>query len=88
MFRATYERKKAELKIEKGTKMLDRMRRERLLPPGDELDKVSRYEAHLDRSLYKAMHELQRLQAAGKGQSVPLPLAVDLNLDANIGEAA
>ena len=32
---------------------------------------LSRYEVTLERSLYKALHELQRLQAARDGQAVP-----------------
>ena len=43
--------------------------------------KLSRYETTMERGLYKALHELQRLQAnrvaAG---SVPLPLAVDVDI--------
>jgi hypothetical protein len=36
------------------------------------LEKVVRYEAHLSRQLYKAMHELEALQARRMGGSVPL----------------
>jgi hypothetical protein len=43
--------------------------------------KLSRYETTMERGLYKALHELQRLQAnrvaAG---SIPLPLAVDVDI--------
>jgi hypothetical protein len=41
---------------------------------------LSRYEVTLERSLYKALHELQRLQAARDGQVVPLPEAVDVDI--------
>jgi hypothetical protein len=41
---------------------------------------LSRYEATIERSLYKALHELQRLQAARQGQTVPLPEAVDVDV--------
>ena len=37
---------------------LERMSRERLLPYEKTLEKVARYEAHLSRGLYKALHEL------------------------------
>src|SRR5215475_5385689 len=47
---------------------------------GDRLQLLSRYEATLERSLYKALHELQRLQAAREGQAVPLPEAVDVDI--------
>jgi hypothetical protein len=36
------------------------------------LEKVVRYEAHLSRQLYKAMHELEALQARRMGGSTPL----------------
>jgi hypothetical protein len=41
---------------------------------------LSRYEVTLERSLYKALHELQRLQATRDGQPVPLPEAVDVEV--------
>jgi hypothetical protein len=43
--------------------------------------KLSRYETAIERSLYKALHELQRLQAARRAEEdVPPPLAVDLDV--------
>jgi hypothetical protein len=51
---------------------LDRMRRERLLPDDDTLNKVVRYEAHLNRQLYQALHELEALQARRLGAPTPL----------------
>ena len=51
---------------------LEQMSRERLLPDAITLEKVARYEAHLSRGLYKAMHELEALQARRSGGSVPL----------------
>ena len=44
------------------------------------LEKVNRYETSLERSLYKALHELERRQAARNGQAVPPPVTVDINL--------
>jgi len=43
--------------------------------------KLSRYEATIERSLYKALHELQRLQAArhAKGNVTP-PVAIDVDV--------
>jgi hypothetical protein len=51
---------------------LERMSRERLLPDEKTLEKVARYEAHLSRGLYKAMHELEALQARRTGSAAPL----------------
>jgi hypothetical protein len=45
------------------------------------LDKVMRYEAHLNRQLISALHALQRLQALRAGQDVPPPVAVGVNVD-------
>jgi hypothetical protein len=43
--------------------------------------KLSRYETTTERSLYKALHELQRLQAArGAGGNVSPPVAVDVDV--------
>lgn len=41
---------------------------------------ILRYETTIERSMYKALHELQRLQAARLGQKVPAPLAVDIDM--------
>jgi hypothetical protein len=51
---------------------LGRMSRERLLPDVKTLEKVARYEAHLSRLLYKALHELEALQVRRTGGSAPL----------------
>ena len=43
--------------------------------------KLSRYETTIERSLYKALHELQRLQAARRAEgSVPPPVAIDVDV--------
>jgi hypothetical protein len=61
--------KKAAGEMERDLK---RMSRERLLPDEKTLEKVARYEAHLSRGLYKAMHELEALQARRTGGAAPL----------------
>ena len=47
----------------------------------DAFSKLSRYETTIERALYRALHELQRLQAARAGLSVPPPVAVDIEVD-------
>ena len=42
--------------------------------------KLSRYEAAIERQLYRALHELERRQAARRGRSVPAPMAVDVDV--------
>jgi hypothetical protein len=73
---ATAEAKRAiigkEQAAEQVAKDLATMSRERLLPRVEILEKVARYEAHLSRQLYKALHELEALQARRLGGSAPL----------------
>lgn len=42
---------------------------------------ISRYESTLERALYKALHELQRIQGLRLGQAVLAPIAIDLHTD-------
>ena len=44
------------------------------------IGKLHRYEAHIERGLYRALHELQRLQATRHGQIVPAPTAMDVTI--------
>src|SRR5215203_6914421 len=49
--------------------------------------KLSRYQTAIERSLYKAIHELQRLQAARRAEgNVSPPAAVDVDVTSIIGE--
>jgi len=41
---------------------------------------LSRYEATLERGIYKALHELERLQRLRAGDDVPPPVAVDIDV--------
>jgi hypothetical protein len=51
------------------------------------LSKLSRYETAIVRSFYKALHELQRLQAARHTEGeVPPPVAIDVNVSGVPGE--
>jgi hypothetical protein len=43
-------------------------------------EKILRYETALERQFYKALHELQRLQAAKYGAKPPAPLAIDVDV--------
>ena len=62
----------AKKEAERVQKDLQRMSRERLLPDEKTLEKVARYEAHLSRGLYKALHELEALQTKRSGGAAPL----------------
>jgi hypothetical protein len=45
---------------------------DRLLPHPGETDRIVRYEAHLSRQFYQALHELEAQQARRRGQTAPL----------------
>lgn len=54
-------------------KEVSRHERERLLPDEKTLEKIARYEAHLSRQLYQALHELENLQKHRiTGEGIPL----------------
>jgi hypothetical protein len=61
-----------EQAAEQVAKDLERMSRERVLPRVEILEKVTRYEAHLSRQLYAALHELEALQTKRAGGNAPL----------------
>ncbi|MFC1972100.1 hypothetical protein ACFLVE_01675 [Chloroflexota bacterium] len=41
---------------------------------------MNRYETALERQLYKALHELERIQGIRQGRNVPAPIAIDLDI--------
>jgi hypothetical protein len=57
---------------------LDAEARSFSLPQADATDKLLRYEAHLDRQLYRAMDELERLQRRRRGETVPPPFNINV----------
>ena len=61
-----------------GSQMAFIVRRDSL---GDNtLMKLCRYEAAIEGCFYRALHELQRRQAARAGQDVPLPIVADVDI--------
>ncbi len=44
-------------------------------------EKIARYATSIERSMYRALHELQRLQAARMGEVVAPPSVVELHTD-------
>jgi hypothetical protein len=72
-YEAGYEARSAALKKEEMEREISRKARERILPDETTLQKISRYEAHLSRQLYQALHELENLQRhRTTGEGVPL----------------
>jgi hypothetical protein len=63
---------KAREQARKVEKQLLQKRRARILPSTENMAKVGRYEAHLSRELYRALHELEALQTRRAGRLAPL----------------
>ena len=49
-----------------------------VLPSAETLDKILRYETTLERQMYRAMHQLERLQRLRNGETVPPPMMMEL----------
>lgn len=49
-----------------------------LLEGRETLTKYEKYEITIERSLFRTLHELERLQAARKGRPVAAPIAIDV----------
>jgi hypothetical protein len=72
-YEAGCEARHAALRKEEVEQEISRKVRERILPDDKTLEKISRYEAHLSRQLYHALHELENLQKyRTTGEGVPL----------------
>ena len=69
---AQWKAERSKLEAEKVERDLRNIARERLLPDDKILEKVSRYEAHLSRLMFKALHELEALQVRRSGGTAPL----------------
>jgi hypothetical protein len=69
---ARYEVVRLEGAAEKVQAQILKKRRERVLPDQADLQTVSRYEAHLSRQMYQALHELEALQTRRGGKAAPL----------------
>ena len=61
-----------ECAAEEVQAQLLKKRRERVLLEEADLKKVARYEAHLSRQMYQALHELEALQSRRRGAATPL----------------
>jgi hypothetical protein len=79
---ARFKMERTKRETEKVERDLQNMSRERLLPEEKTLEKVARYEAHLSRGLYKALHELEALQVRRTGGAAPL---ARLDVDGLVG---
>ena len=69
---ARYDLATKEAKAEEVQGQLLSVRRERILPSEENLQKIACYEAHLFRQMYQALHELEALQKRKSGDAAPL----------------
>ena len=49
------------------------------LPPGEETERILRYETAIERQLYRAIDQLERLQRQRKGEVLPPPLKIQVS---------
>jgi hypothetical protein len=68
-----------EIRLENAKKDIARAARRRFLPDSGTLQKIARYEAHLNRQMYQALHELDALRSRRQGD---VGAVVQLGLDA------
>jgi hypothetical protein len=66
------EMNRAQKRAQEAEKKILGKRRERILPGEQDLQKISRYEAHLSKQMYQALHELEALQTRRAGGVAPL----------------
>ena len=50
-----------------------------VLPSAEVLEKILRYETALERQLFRAMNQLERLQRRRLGENIPAPLTMDIS---------
>jgi hypothetical protein len=67
-----------EYALERENLTIDAELRSSSLPQAEATEKLIRYETHLDRQMYRAMDQLERLQRQRKGENVLPPINVNL----------
>ena len=58
---------------------LQRIQKINSLPPKSEMDNLLRYETAIERQMYQAIRELERLQRLRAGDHVPAPMQLEIN---------
>jgi hypothetical protein len=69
---ARQEAKVAEEQAQRVQQQIVKRRRAKILPSADNLQKIGRYESHLSKEMYRALHELEALQERRIGGRSPL----------------
>ncbi len=58
----------------------ERRKKIRDMVANNNTEQILRYETTIERSIYRALHELQRLQASRLGEKPPAPISVDVDI--------
>jgi len=69
---ACHEARVAEEQAQRVQQQIIKQRRAKILPSADDLQKIGRYESHLSKEMYRALHELEALQERRRGGRSPL----------------
>jgi len=73
-------RLKRALSFENGEVLCTQLIAESTMGLMSNADRFFRYETMLERGIYKALHELERIQAKRNGVNVPPPIALDIDI--------
>ena len=69
---ASHEAKVAEEQAQKVQQQIIKQRRAKILPSAEDLQRIGRYESHLSKEMYRALHELEALQERRRAGRSPL----------------
>jgi hypothetical protein len=69
---ARHEANVAEEQAQRVQQQIVKRRQAKILPSADDLQKIGRYESHLSKEMYRALHELEALQERRRGGRSPL----------------
>lgn len=50
-----------------------------VLPSAEGLEKILRYETKLERQIFRAVAQLERVQRMRRGEAIPAPLSVEVS---------
>lgn len=67
-------------KNEELEKAQEKRKKVRDMVANNNTEQILRYETTIERSIYRALHELQRLQASRLGEKPPAPISVDVDI--------
>lgn len=81
-----YEENREEFAIFKESALQEERKQIRNTLGNESIENILRYEASIDRSTWRAVHELERLQAKRMGKQVELPTVLDMDIGGSFGK--